>query len=204
MALFNNKPADAPETNRYGKEKLPPGQLFTEKFPVMTYGPTPVIEKEEWSLTAQGLVSEEISLNWNDLRELPQTELNADFHCVTHWSRFDDVWKGVLFRDYYESIASKVEESAAFVIQHAYGGYTTNLPLDWMLEEDVLIAHTFNGEPLTVEHGGPVRVFTPKRYGWKGAKWIRTFEFMKDDKPGFWEKNGYSNTANPWNEERYW
>lgn len=202
--MFTNKPADAPSTNRYGNEKLPPGQLFTGKFPVMTYGPTPVIEPEHWSLNIRGLVHEELSWTWKEFLELPQTTLQADFHCVTHWSRFDDEWTGVLFRDFWERIKEVVKPETTHVMQHAYGGYTTNLPLAWMLEEDVILTHTFNGGPLPAEHGGPVRVFTPRRYGWKGAKWIKSLEFMDRDKPGFWEQNGYSNSADPWKEERYW
>ena len=202
--MFTNKPTDLPAENRYGKEKLPAGQLYTEKFPVMTYGPTPIIEREHWELRIHGLVQEERKWNWEEFSRLPQTTLQADFHCVTHWSRFDDNWGGVLFKDFWEEIKEIVSPDATHVMQHAYGGYTTNLPLEWMLEEEVMFAHTFNGEPLPVEHGGPVRIFTPKRYGWKGAKWIKSLEFMAKDKPGFWEQNGYSNTADPWKEERYW
>lgn len=202
--MFTDRPADAPSTNRYGNEKLPSGQLFTEKFPVMTYGPTPVIEPERWSLNIKGLVTDERSWTWEEFLALPQTTLQADFHCVTHWSRFDDEWTGVMFRDLWERIKEGVKPEASHVMQHAYGGYTTNLPLAWMLEEDVMLAHTFNGRPLPVDHGGPVRVFTPRRYGWKGAKWIKSLEFMDRDRPGFWEQNGYSNTADPWKEERYW
>lgn len=202
--MFTDNPENLPTTNRYGNEKLPSGQLFTEKFPVMTYGPTPVIEPERWSLNIKGLVTDERSWTWEEFLALPQTTLLADFHCVTHWSRFDDEWTGVMFRDLWERIKDVVKPEAAHVMQHAYGGYTTNLPLARMLEEDVMLAHTFNGRPLPVDHGGPVRVFTPRRYGWKGAKWIKSLEFMDRDRPGFWEQNGYSNTADPWKEERYW
>ncbi len=191
-------------TNVYGQPKLPPGQLHTSKFPVMTYGPTPLIEVEEYRLGIEGLVSDEISWSFADLLELPQSDLKADFHCVTAWSRYDDTWTGILFKDFYASIAENVDPTAKHVMQHAYGGYSTNLPLAWMLDEDVMIAHTFNGESLPIEHGGPVRIFTPRRYGWKGAKWIHRLEFMADDRPGFWEKNGYHNEADPWKEERYW
>ncbi len=202
--MFSNKPSDKPDVNKYGLDKLPIGQLFTQKFPVMTYGPTPIIEQEHWSLSIKGLVEEERKWTWDQFMQLPQTTLQADFHCVTHWSRFDDEWTGVLFRDFYETIKDIVGPEATHVMQHAYGGYTTNLPLQWMLDEDVMFAHTFNGAPLVDEHGGPMRIFTPKRYGWKGAKWIKSLEFMAADKPGFWEQNGYSNTADPWKEERYW
>ena len=190
--------------NRYGLPKLPPGQIQTDKFPVMTYGPTPIIGTSEWRLELRGLVTAPRSLTFAELLALPQTTLNADFHCVTHWSRFDDDWSGVLFRDVWDVIRDSVDAKAQHVVQHAYGGYTTNLPLSWMLEEDVMLAHTINGEPLDEEHGGPVRVFTPKRYAWKGAKWLRALELTERDQPGFWEQNGYSNTADPWAEERYW
>ncbi len=192
------------EKNAFGKQKLPPGQLLTEKFPVMTYGPTPVIEPADWRLEIEGLVAEKRSWTFEEFSELPRTELVADFHCVTHWSRYDDTWGGVLFRDFFDAVREQVSDAAEHVMQHAYGGYTTNLPLSWMLEEEVLIADTFNGDPLAIEHGGPVRIFTPKRYGWKGAKWIHRLEFMEKDRPGFWEKNGYHNEADPWKEERYW
>jgi DMSO/TMAO reductase YedYZ molybdopterin-dependent catalytic subunit len=132
---------------------------------------------------------------------LPQSTITADFHCVTRWSRFDDRWTGVLFADLVKSLPLK--PAAKFVMQHAYGGYTTNLPLDVMLAEDVILAHTFNGLPLPREHGGPLRVFTPRRYAWKGAKWLNGLEFMAKDRPGFWEQNGYDTPADPWKEERY-
>lgn len=201
MGLFEKK-IEVQGTNSYGKPKLPLGQSATVKFPVLTYGETPDITKTVWRFSVWGLVEEEKTWNWDEFMKLPQTKLHADFHCVTHWSRFDDDWEGVMFRDLIKHIALKPE--AKYVMQHAYGGYTTNLPLEWMIEEDVIFAHTFNGEPLPAEHGGPMRVFTPKRYAWKGAKWIRGLEFMAKDKPGFWEVNGYSNSADPWKEERFW
>lgn len=201
MGLFSKK-VEATGTNSYGKAKLPPGQSATAKFPVLTYGETPDISQDKWQFTVWGLVEEEKAWSWDEFMKLPQTKLHADFHCVTHWSRFNDDWEGVMFRDLIKHI--KLKPEVKYVMQHAYGGYTTNLPLEWMIEEDVLFAHTFNGEPLPVEHGGPMRVFTPKRYAWKGAKWIRGLEFMPKDKPGFWEVNGYSNSADPWKEERFW
>jgi DMSO/TMAO reductase YedYZ molybdopterin-dependent catalytic subunit len=201
MGLFG-KEREVAGSNSFGKKKLPSGQYVTDKFPVLTYGQTPRVSKEEWRFVVWGLVEEEKDWLWNEFMTLPQTELRADFHCVTHWSRFDDEWRGVLFRDLVGHIRLKPE--AKYVMQHAYGGYTTNLPLRWMLEEDVLFAHMLNGEPLPPEHGGPMRVFTPRRYAWKGAKWIRGLEFLGKEKPGFWEMNGYSNTADPWKEERFW
>jgi DMSO/TMAO reductase YedYZ molybdopterin-dependent catalytic subunit len=187
--------------NDFGKPKIPPGQTGTSKFQVLTYGETPSIDTARWEFVAWGAVEEELRWTWDAFMKLPQSKVKADFHCVTHWSRFDDVWEGVLFRDFVRRI--KLKPDAKFVMQHAYGGYTTNLPLQWMIDEDVLFAHTLNGNPLEVDHGGPMRVFTPRRYAWKGAKWIRGVEFMAKDRPGFWEENGYSNSADPWKEERF-
>lgn len=201
MSLFD-RAMKIEGTNSFGKPKLPPGQVGTGKFPVLTYGDVPQVKLEEWRLRVWGLVEKETVWTWEEFMKLPQSTIRADFHCVTHWSRFDDEWTGVLFKDLIEHLHP--EREARFVLQHAYGGYTTNLPLDVMIQEEVLFAHTFNGEPLPRDHGGPVRVFTPRRYAWKGAKWVNGLEFLSGDKPGFWEANGYSNSADPWKEERYW
>lgn len=187
--------------NSFGKEKTPPGQFATEKFPVLTYGETPVISTAEWRFRVFGEVEKENRWTWDEFLTFPQTTLRADFHCVTKWSRFDDAWTGVLFRDLMMHI--RVRSSVQFVMQHAYGGYTTNLPLNLMMDEDVIFVHTFNGELLPQKHGGPMRVFTPRRYAWKGAKWIHGLEFMSVDRPGFWEQNGYNTLADPWKEERF-
>ncbi len=189
------------ELNKFRKPKYPPGQITTKKFPVLTYGETPNISIEEWRLKIFGEVEEKF-FTWEEIMKLPQTKLQADFHCVTTWSRYDDVWEGILFSDIAKVL--KIKSEAKHVMQHAYGGYTTNLPLEWMLNEEVLLAHTINGKPLDVKHGGPMRIFTPRRYAWKGAKWIHKLEFMKENLPGFWEQNGYSNTADPWKEDRFW
>lgn len=201
MALFDSKKRFFEGTNTYGLPKTPPGQVATSKFPVLTHGDTPGIETKDWKFRVWGEVEAPIVWTWEDFMKMPQTTIHADFHCVTQWSRFDDDWTGVLFRDLAKLI--KPKPSAAFVMQHAYGGYTTNLPLSVMIEEDVILAHTFNDDPLPRDHGGPMRVFTPKRYAWKGAKWINGLEFMTEDHPGFWEMNGYNTPADPWNEERF-
>jgi DMSO/TMAO reductase YedYZ molybdopterin-dependent catalytic subunit len=201
MGLFDKK-VTVEGVNSFGKPKLPPGQYATEKFPVLTYGSVPKVDLKEWRFRVWGEVEDERDWTWEEFLMLPHTTLRADFHCVTHWSRFDDEWEGVLFRDLVQRI--KLKPSAKFVMQHAHGGYTTNLPMQWMIDEDVMLTHTVNGRPLEREHGGPMRVFTPRRYAWKGAKWVRGLEFMAKDKPGFWEVNGYSNTADPWKEERFW
>jgi DMSO/TMAO reductase YedYZ molybdopterin-dependent catalytic subunit len=199
MGIFS-KHHNVEGLNYFGKPNLPPGQSVTEKFPVLTYGDIPSIATADWRFRVWGLV-EEREWTWDEFLNLPQSTIKADFHCVTHWSRFGDDWTGVLFKDLLSILRLKLD--AKFVLQHAYGGYTTNLPLRWMVDEDVMLAHTFNGAPLEVEHGGPMRIFTPRRYAWKGAKWIRGLEFCAKDKPGFWELNGYSNSADPWKEERF-
>jgi DMSO/TMAO reductase YedYZ molybdopterin-dependent catalytic subunit len=202
MSSLHKKGAD--EQNVYGLQKLPPGQLYTDKFPVLSYGPEPDIASNDWRFRLFGLITPESILTWDEFMALPQTTLHADFHCVTHWSRFDDDWTGVMFNDLWHAIKDRVAPEATHVMQHAYGGYTTNLPLQVMLDEDVMFAHTFNGAPLERGHGGPMRTFTPKRYAWKGAKWVNGLEFLSKDRPGFWEQNGYHNEGDPWREERYW
>ncbi len=200
LKYFKKVQTDA--LNKDGKPKIPPGQYVTEKFPVLTYGPTPGIKTVEWQFRLFGLVEAEKTLDWAAFMALPQTEVEADFHCVTTWSKLDNVWRGVKLTDVLALVT--LPDEATFVLQHAYGGYTTNTPLEMLLDDDVLLAHTHNGEPLSAEHGGPCRMIIPKRYAWKGAKWINGMEFMAKDKIGFWERNGYSNTADPWLEERYW
>ena len=201
MALFDLKTRFVPGVNSFGKPRTPPGQVATAKFPVLTYGETPHIDTNVWRFRAWGEVEEPKLWTWEDFMNFPQTTIRADFHCVTRWSRFDDDWTGVLFKDLAKFI--KLKPTARFVMQHAYGGYTTNNSLEVMLNEDAIFAHTFNGQPLPPNHGGPMRVFTPRRYAWKGAKWVNGLEFLANDSPGFWEMNGYNTPADPWKEERY-
>ena len=201
MALFDPRKRFVEGINYFGKLRTPHGQVATAKFPILTYADTPSISTNEWRFHVWGEVEEEIMWAWEDFMKLPQTTLRADFHCVTRWSRFDDDWTGVLFKDLVKFI--KIKPTAKFVMQHAYGGYTTNNSMDVMMNEDVIFAHTFNGQPLPREHGRPMRVFTPRRYAWKGAKWVNGLEFMEKDRPGFWEQNGYNTPADPWKEERY-
>ena len=150
MALFSKKQVPA-GVNSFGKAKLPPGQSGTDKFPVLTYGDTPRVDLATWRLRVWGLVEQEREWTWDEFLKLPQSTIHADFHCVTHWSRFEDDWEGVFFRDLIKQI--KVKPEAKYVLQHAYGGYTTNLPLQWMIDEDVIFAHTFNRQPLEAQHG---------------------------------------------------
>jgi DMSO/TMAO reductase YedYZ molybdopterin-dependent catalytic subunit len=201
MALFDPKKRVVEGVNSFGRPKTPPGQIATAKFPVLTYGETPDVPTSAWRLRVWGEVEREIVWTWDEFMVFPQTTIIADFHCVTRWSRFDDEWTGVLFRDLVEHLGLRPE--AKFVMQHAYGGYTTNNSLEVMIREEVIFAHTLNGRPLPREHGGPMRVFTPRRYVWKGAKWVSGLEFMAKDRPGFWEQNGYNTEADPWREERF-
>jgi DMSO/TMAO reductase YedYZ molybdopterin-dependent catalytic subunit len=187
--------------NRHGMPQLPVGQHQVENWPVLDLGVHPMLPDWRWKLTIDGEVDHPIVLSMEDFRELPQVEDVSDFHCVTTWSRMDLAWKGVRLADAIALAEPKLE--ASHVMLHAYDGYTTNIPLDEALEPDVLLAHTVDGEPLSREHGGPVRVITPQLYAWKGAKWIKRIELMIGDRPGFWEERGYSMSALPWKNDRY-
>ena len=180
----------------------PPGQFVTERFPVLTFGPTPRINLDDWQFKIFGLVDEEVTLDWKQFNDLPQVTLDAEFHCVTQWSKLQNTWEGILFTDVMKLVKPKPE--AKYVMAHCYGGYTTNVALDVLVDDDVLFAHSHDGAPLTPEHGGPMRLVVPKRYGWKSAKWVNGIEFMAEDEPGFWEMRGYHMEGDPWKEERFW
>lgn len=181
--------------------RKPPGQHLVKNFPVLDLGIRPKVTRENWRLRLFGLVKQEVILDWDALSRLPQIEEIIDFHCVTRWTRLDMNWQGVLARD----VVSLAEPSdqARFVTLFSYDDYTTNLPLAALMDDDVLIAHSALGKPLTTEHGGPVRALVPKRYGWKSAKWLKAIAFHAEDQPGFWEVRGYHNEADPWREERF-
>jgi DMSO/TMAO reductase YedYZ molybdopterin-dependent catalytic subunit len=182
--------------------RLPPGQSLTLKFPVLHYGPTPRYEDlSQWDLRVFGLVAEEKRFSFEDILAMPKTQITTDIHCVTRWSKFGTVWEGVAFRDLLDYVEPLPE--ARYVIAHCEYGYTTNLPLQAMLDADVLLAYRYDGKPLAPEHGFPLRTLVPKRYFWKSAKWLRGLEFAAQDKPGFWEKAGYHNEGDPWREERF-
>ena len=183
-----------------GNPKVPPGQSVTERFPVLTYGPTPRVSEEETEVRIFGLV-EERTLNWQELMSLPQTTLTRDFHCVTHWSKLDVTWTGILTTDLLEVL--EPDSDATHVMFHCYGGYTTNLKLDDFVADGCMVAYKLEGEPIPTEHGGPLRTLIPHLYAWKSAKWLSGIEFMKGDKPGFWERNGYHMRGDPFAEERY-
>jgi DMSO/TMAO reductase YedYZ molybdopterin-dependent catalytic subunit len=185
----------------YDPARLPPGQYLTEKWPVLHAGSVPETDLAIWDFHLFGELERELTLSWDELRELPATEITADIHCVTRWSRFDTSFRGVRWRD----LAALVEPrpTARFVVAHAEQGFTSNLPLEALEAEDALIAYEADGEPLTPDHGWPLRLVVPSRYFWKSAKWLRGLELRSTDQPGFWERYGYHNDADYWREQRY-
>jgi DMSO/TMAO reductase YedYZ molybdopterin-dependent catalytic subunit len=180
---------------------IPPGQTLASGFPVLHIGEVPEFDPLTWRLRFYGLVAEPYELTFDELRALPSIEWRGDIHCVTRWSKKDTIWRGVPFKSLAERASPHAD--AKFVIQHAKNNYTTNLPLENMLDDDVLVAYEYDGSALEPIHGGPVRMLVPKRYFWKSAKWVHGIEFSRDDVPGFWEKRGYHNDGDPWKEERY-
>jgi DMSO/TMAO reductase YedYZ molybdopterin-dependent catalytic subunit len=192
--------------------RLPPGQSLTNKFPVLHYGPTPQTDLATWDLKVFGAVEENVVWNWEEFNQLPRTKLTMDIHCVTRWSKFDTDWEGVSFKTLIEEGFIKPKPEAKYVIQHCEYNYTTNLPLEMMLLDNFMLATHFDGKPLTVEHGFPLRGVVGSyadrseektAYLWKGGKWLRGLEFSAQDKLGFWEVNGYHNEADPWREQRF-
>ncbi|MGE5335653.1 MAG: sulfite oxidase-like oxidoreductase [Nitrososphaerota archaeon] len=201
--FFGRAPDPATQEVRAdGRERLPAGQYLTKKWPVLTYEPTPKFDAQAYRFTVSGAVAEPFELTWDELLALPRVQLTSDFHCVTTWSRFDNAWEGVHIREILQR--AKPLPEAQFVMAHSFTGYTTNMPLADLDDDDVLIAFTHDGQPLEPEHGGPVRLIVPKLYAYKSAKWLSGLEFMEKDRPGFWEVRGYHNHADPWKEERYW
>ena len=192
--------------------RLPPGQAVTNKFPVLHYGPVPHFNPDTWTFRVYGAVESPLELSWEQFRALPSTRMTLDLHCVTAWSKFDTQWEGLAVRTLIEAGLVRPLPTARYVIQHAEYGYTTNLPLEIVLSDNFLLAYRYEGQPLTPDHGHPLRgvvgavpgradLKTP--YLWKGAKWLRALEFSAEDRPGFWERAGYHNEADVWKEERY-
>ncbi|MDB9515343.1 sulfite oxidase-like oxidoreductase [Kamptonema animale CS-326] len=181
-------------------DRVPPGQHLTQGFPVLTYGDTPHISTEEWHLKIWGK-AKEVTFRWSDLMAMPQSNFTADFHCVTHWSKLDVQWTGVKVTDFMTYV--EVDPTAVHIMEHSYGGYTTNIAIADFLREENFFAHTVFGEPLTLDHGGPMRLVVPHLYAWKSAKWINGLEFLDKEELGFWERNGYHHRGEPWAEERY-
>jgi len=184
-----------------GEDRLPPGQRQVHNFPVLDLGLKPEVAAEKWALKIHGHVENPVTLDWARFMALPQFTDVSDFHCVTTWSQFDMEFSGVAFFTIADLVKPKA--SATHVFFKSYDGYSTNNPLEVMMDDDVLIAHSWNGKPLPVEHGGPARVIVPKKYAWKGAKWVREIVFLDRDILGFWEVRGYSNTADPFTDDRF-
>jgi DMSO/TMAO reductase YedYZ molybdopterin-dependent catalytic subunit len=183
------------------RDRLPPGQVLTQKWPVLHYGTVPAVDRAAWRLTVNGAVEQPFTLSWQDLLALPRRETLCDIHCVTRWSRYDNLFEGVAVAPLLEQ--ARPLAGAGFVLIHAEHGFTTNLPIADLLRPGNLLALRHNGQDLDPEHGGPVRLVVPHLYFWKSAKWVRGFEFLEEDYPGFWEQNGYHMRGEPWAEERY-
>ncbi len=181
--------------------RIPPGQYKTDKFPILHYGSVPKIDLRTWDLRVFGAVDSPLSLSWEQFKELPRKQVTTDIHCVTRWTKLDTAWEGVAIQEILARAG--VRPTATHALAHCEQGYTANLPLTVLDDDDVLLADTFGGEPLEPEHGYPLRLLVPKRYFWKSAKWIRGLEFLDHDSLGFWERYGYSNDADPWKEERF-
>jgi DMSO/TMAO reductase YedYZ molybdopterin-dependent catalytic subunit len=192
--------------------RLPPGQSLTQKFPVLHYGPVPVFDPAKWDFRIWGQVEEEHTWSWEEFCQLPRSSLKMDIHCVTRWSKVNTSWEGVSARRLVELGLLRLKPSAKFVLQHAEYGFTSNLPIEVVLADNFLLATHYDGQPITPDHGAPLRgvvgyipgrddLFTP--YFWKGAKWLRSLEFLASDQPGFWEQAGYHNEADVWREERF-
>jgi DMSO/TMAO reductase YedYZ molybdopterin-dependent catalytic subunit len=185
----------------YDPARLPPGQYLTEKWPVLHAGRVPKVDLATWDFRVWGEVENPIELTWENLKQLPSTEVTVDIHCVTRWSRFDTSFRGVHWRELAGLVQPK--PCTRFVVAHAEQGFTSNLPIEALESGDALIAYEADGEPLTPDHGWPLRLMVPSRYFWKSAKWLRGIEVLDHDQPGFWERYGYNNNADFWNEERY-
>ncbi|HEU5332758.1 MAG TPA: sulfite oxidase-like oxidoreductase [Actinocrinis sp.] len=184
---------------RPAEGKLPPGQYETRDFPVLSAGPTPRISHDRWEFTISTEGGARHTWTWNQLMALPAEQPTVDLHCVTKWSKFDTSWQGVSL----DVLLAEVETAADFTLVHAYGGYTTNLPLEDLLDGKAWIVYRYDDEELVPEHGGPARLLVPHLYLWKSAKWVRGLELLLDDEPGFWESVGYHNYGDPWREQRY-
>lgn len=191
----------SPDTHR--AQRIPPGQSRTKKWPVLDASGPPKLDLDKWTFAITGLVHQPIQWSWQEFLSLPRTKVFSDFHCVTRWSRLGNIWEGVSMRELLDR-AGGLQPEARFVVAHGYDrGFTTNVPVEDLLREDVLVALTHDGEPITLEHGGPARLIVPHLYAWKSAKWLSKLDFTATDQAGFWEKNGYHMRGDPWQEERY-
>jgi DMSO/TMAO reductase YedYZ molybdopterin-dependent catalytic subunit len=192
------------QTAADSRERVPPGQYVTEKFPVLHYGSVPTYSNvaADWDLRFWGELAESKRFSFSEFRALPTSRVTTDIHCVTRWSKLDTVWEGVSFKTMLAALPALLP-SARYVVAHCEHGFTANLPLEALLSDDVLFAYRYEGAELTPEHGYPLRLLVPGKYFWKSAKWLRGIEFLSYDRLGFWERYGYNNNADPWLEERY-
>lgn len=186
---------------RQKNDRLPPGQYLTEDFPVLALGPTPRVEKSDWNLKIFGLVDKELEWKWDEFQKLPQQNVVVDIHCVTKWSKFDTNWKGVSLDEIIKLVGLK--PGVNHIIAYSYDGYTTNLPLEDIVNGKAMVALSYDEKDIEAVHGGPARLLVPHLYFWKSAKWLKAIEFVDADVPGFWETRGYHNYGDPWKEERY-
>jgi DMSO/TMAO reductase YedYZ molybdopterin-dependent catalytic subunit len=189
------------EANAKAQGRLPPGQSLTLKWPILHYGSVPQFDAAKWDFKISGEVESPLTLSWKEFRALPRLELASDFHCVTRWSRLDNHWKGVPFNDVLRLVQPKPEAKYALVL--AEEGYSSNIPLEDLQRPDVVFAFDHDGEPLSADHGGPLRLVVPHLYAWKSVKWVRGFMLLDHDRLGFWERNGYHAYGDPWHEQRY-
>ena len=201
MALFDGGDRKALEQKMKSEGRLPPGQSLTLKWPVLHYGSVPRFDPERWDFRVYGAVDAPVRWTWSEFNALPKVKRHSDFHCVTRWSRFDNDWEGVAFREVLERV--KLKAGARYVLVHAEQGFTANVPLADLDREEVLLATHHDGQPLSPDHGYPLRLIVPHLYAWKSVKWVRGIEFLDQDAPGFWEQNGYHMYGDPWREQRF-
>ncbi len=199
--LFEGNERKQKELEMRKAGRLPPGQALTLKWPVLQYGSVPHFDPARWDFRVTGLVQQPLRFTWDEFNHLPTVEVTRDFHCVTRWSRFDNLWRGVAFREVLRR--AQPNPGASHVLVHAEQGYTANIPLPDLDREDVLFATHHDGQPLTPEHGYPLRLIVPHLYAWKSVKWVRGLELFDHDVPGFWEQNGYHMYGDPWKEQRF-
>jgi DMSO/TMAO reductase YedYZ molybdopterin-dependent catalytic subunit len=199
--LFTGNERREKEKEKKAQGLLPPGQSLTLKWPVLHYGSVPGFDPATWDFRVYGLVETPLRLSWQEFNALPKVKRTSDFHCVTRWSRFDNEWEGVAFREVLKHVTLK--PAAAFVLVHGEQGFTANVPLADLDRDEVLFATHHDGQPLTPDHGYPVRLIVPHLYAWKSVKWVRGIEFFDRDIPGFWEQNGYHMYGDPWKEQRF-
>jgi DMSO/TMAO reductase YedYZ molybdopterin-dependent catalytic subunit len=199
--LFTGDERRQKEKQMKSAGRLPPGQSLTLKWPVLHYGSVPKFDPDTWDFRIRGLVENPVRLTWDEFNKLPRTKDVSDFHCVTRWSRFDNEWQGVAFREFLKLVQTRPE--ARYVLVHAEQGFTANVPLADLDRDDVLLATHHDGQPLTPDHGYPLRLIVPHLYAWKSVKWVRGLEFLDHDVPGFWEQNGYHMYGDPFKEQRF-